>query len=156
MRKFRNALIVVALFAVMLVLWAAFQPLPPHPNLSIKHLGYTNDISGFRLALFAITNLNSFQIYVYFPRIQMLDPSAPIGVSNYFQGNTNQWIRLHTRIEAGKSVSFVIPPPTDETPWRISFYTYTDFGIGQRARNFIHRRQHPFVSDGEWIGKTNQ
>ncbi len=117
--------VIVALFT--LGAWVAFQPAPGRPNVSIAFLGYTNDATGARLAKIAVTNLNATTIFVYQPRIEIQAPTDTWGSENYSSGVNSSW---NSTLAGGASGSFTIPPPTNQSPWRLSFYVYPDRGRG--------------------------
>ena len=149
MSKIKIVLSVLALILVAFLAYVIFLPRPGFPNVSIKVLGYTNDSSGTTRAMVAVTNLSAFTIFVYFPIIQI---KAPTGSSNYFQGGTNQWGQFHSKLSAGMSGNFTIPRPTIQSPWRLSFYAYSDLGAAQVIKRFVtHRRYKPFQIHGDWI-----
>src|SRR2546421_11212238 len=104
-------LLLLALIVVGFYVWVGVQPRPTRPDVSVSFLGYTNDNSGVRLAIIAVTNLSSFPARVYLPTTQIKVPDAPRGFTNYFEGNTNQWRRFHSMLAAGEGGSFTIPPP---------------------------------------------
>jgi hypothetical protein len=144
---------VLALLAVALLAWVIFLPHPARlPNVSIKLLGYTNDSSGTQLAIITVTNLNSYRILVYRPTIEIKAPTEPRGFTYYFQGGTNQWWQFRSVLDEGMSGSFRIPRPTNQSPWRLSFFVYNDLGPVQvLMRSVTHRRYHPFEIYGDWI-----
>jgi hypothetical protein len=109
--------------------WVAFLPPPGPPNISITFLGYTNDATGTRLARFAITNLNNSTIFAYNPNIEIQSPIEPRDFANYWPVY-NQWQRLHSKLDEGASTNFTIIPPTNQSPWRLTFYVYPDQGRG--------------------------
>jgi hypothetical protein len=122
--------VIVALFT--LGAWVAFQPAPARPNISIAFLGYTNDATGTRLAKIAVTNLNATTIFVYQPRIEIQAPTDSRGYEDYFSGVNCSW---NSTLAGGASGSFTIAPPTNQSPWRLSFYVYPD--RGRRVKNTI-------------------
>jgi hypothetical protein len=145
-------LLLLALIIVGFYVWVAVQPRPTRPDVSVSLLGYTTDNSGVRLAIIAVTNLSSFPALVYLPTIQIKAPNAPQGFTNYFEGNTNQWRRFHSMLAAGEGGSFTIPPPAITlSSWRLSFYAYSDFGVAQVLRRFVHGRQMPFEVTSDWF-----
>ena len=160
MRTPRKAtlLLLLALIVVGFFVWIASQPRPPHPDVSVSLLGYTNDSSGARLAIIGVTNLSSFQVFVYAPTIQVRAPDTPQGFTNYFGGNTNQWSRFHSMLADGEGRSFTIPPPAiSRSPWRLSFYAYSDFGVAQVLRRFVRGgRQMPFEVTSDWFEGRNR
>jgi hypothetical protein len=107
--------------------WVAFLPPPGRPNISITFLGYTNTATGNRLAKIAVTNLNPTTIFVYAPRIEIQAPTVSRGYEDYFTGVNCSWDSM---LDKGASGSFTIAPPTNQSPWRLSFYVYPDRGRG--------------------------
>src|ERR1039457_487363 len=59
--------------------WVAFLPPTGRPNISITFLGYTNSVTGARLAGLAITNRNHSTIFAYNPSIEIQSPTEPRG-----------------------------------------------------------------------------
>lgn len=119
--------LIVFIIVVMFTLsaWVAFLPPPGRPDISINTLNYTNDASGSRLAKIAVTNLNSTTIFIYAPRIEIKAPTEPRGYEDYFLGANRSW---HALLGSGASENFTIPTPTNQLPWRLSFYVYPDRG----------------------------
>lgn len=126
----RIVIVIVAMFT--LGAWVAFLPPPGRPNVSIAFLGYANDATGTRLAKIAVTNLNAATIFVYEPRIEIRAPTDSRGYEDYFSGVNCSW---NSTLDRGASGSFTVPPPTNQLPWRLSFYVYPDRGRG--AKNTI-------------------
>ena len=152
MPKTKSVLGVLALILAVFLAWVAFLPRHGPPVVSIKLLGSTNDSSGTRLPRFAVTNLSAFTILVYLPTIQIEAPTEPRGFTNYFQGNTNQWRQFHSKLGRGMSGNLTIPPPPIQSPWRLSFYAYSDLGAAQVIKRFVTgRRYMPFEIQGDWI-----
>jgi hypothetical protein len=157
MRTPRTKIVIGVLILVLVAFlaWVSFQSRPARraiPNVSIRLLGYTNDSSGTQLAIIAVTNLNAYKIFVYRPTIQIKAPTEPGGVSNYFQGGTNQWRQFNSLLSGGMSGTFTIPRPTNQSPWRLSFFVYNDFGTVQVViRRVTGRRYLPFEIYGDWI-----
>jgi hypothetical protein len=150
--KIRVALAVLPLAAVVFLAWVVFLERPPSPNVSIKLLGYTNDYSGTPFAIITVTNLSPFTIRVYRPTISIKAPTEPGGYTNYFQGGTNQWQRFRSDLNRGMSGSFIIPRPTSQSPWRLSFLVYSDFSTAQIIRRFVTGRRYlPSETHGDWI-----
>jgi len=150
--KLKIGLRILALSLVAVLAWVAFLPRHGRPNVSIKLLGYTNDLAGARLAMMSVTNLSAFSILVYLPTIQIRAPTEPSGFTNYLQGNTNQWRQFHSELGSGNSGNFTIPAPTIRAPWRLSFYVYSDLGTAQIFKRLLRgRRDMPFEMAGDWI-----
>jgi len=122
--------LIVIVIAALFTLGAcvAFHPFPGRPKVSITFLGYTNDAAGIRLARFAITNLNNSTIFAYEPNIEIQSPTEPGGIAYYFPGY-NQWQRLHSKLDEGASLKFTIIPPTNQSPWRLTFLVEPDVGV---------------------------
>ena len=132
--------------------WMAFLPPPARPNMSVTLLGYTNDPAGTRLAQITVTNLNPTTIYVYQPRIELQAPADPRSYENYFSGVNCPW---HSLLAPGAADSFTIPPPTNPSPWRVSFYVYPD--RGRSVKNAIKSAVRiSCVSVGLWPRLANQ
>jgi hypothetical protein len=152
MCKIKIVLSVLVLIVAAFLAWVAFLPRSERPNVSIKLLGYTNDSSGTRLAMVAVTNLSPFTILVYRPTIAIKAPTAPRGFTYYFEGGTNQWRRFHSQLGGGMSGNFTIPSPTIQSPWRLSFLAYSDLGAAQVIKRFVTgRRYMPYEIQGDWI-----
>ena len=149
MPKARIVLRILAFTIVAFLAWVAFQPPPGRPNVSIKLLGYTNDTSGIRLAVIAVSNLSPSKIVVYMPRVLIPSPTDPRGFAYYDSHDRTQW---HSELGAGKSGSFTIPPPTNQSLWKLSFYVYNDFGVTQVLKRFTAGRRMPFEIESEGIG----
>jgi len=64
MRK-TTIMLFVLLVVCALLAWVAYQPPPGRPSVSVSFLGYTNDTSGTRLAMMAVTNLGTSMVLVY-------------------------------------------------------------------------------------------
>jgi hypothetical protein len=100
----------------------------------------------------AVTNLSTFSIFVFRPTIAIKAPTEPRGFTNYFQGGTNQWARFYSKLGGGKSGSFTIPPPTIQSPWRLSFLADSDLGAAQAIKRLVTgRRYMPFEIQSDWI-----
>ena len=149
--KTRIALEILVLIAVAFLAYASFQPRHGRPDVSVRLLGYTNDSSGTRRAMITLTNLSKFTIFAYEPNIEILSPTEPGGVANYWPGY-NQSQQLHSKLDEGAFVNFTIIPPTNQSPWRLSFLVYTDFGAVQVVKNFMRGgRYMPFQIEGDWF-----
>ena len=170
--KILAAIVMVIIAVFTLGAWVAFLPPPGRPNISITFLGYTNDATGVRLSLFALTNLNPSTIFVYAPNIEMQSPNDPSDAINYWPGY-NQWQQLHSQLDEGASVKFTMIPPTNQSPWRLSCLVYPDRGKSVKNRlkvvvslsclsvgvwplfaNFLPMDgafRHPYNIEGDWI-----
>ena len=152
--KAKVAVSVLGVVVLALIVRSACTSLPSPSDVSVTLLGYTNDSVGGPLAVIAVANRSSGLVQVYRPTIQILAPTAPHGFTNYFQGNTNQWARFNSRLVAGSSATFTIPPPPPayQASWRMSFLVDSDFGLYSRVKRFVTgRRQMPSELNGRWI-----
>lgn len=105
---------------------------------SATFLGYTNDTSGARLARFAVTNLSAFTV----ARAPTCLICAPVsgGVWMPLSGILLPPFPRAKELAAGRSEVIAIPPPTNHSPWRISFSISNDAGpawVGKRLINAI-------------------
>ena len=129
---------ILAFIAILVVVslalgaWVAFEPVPGPPKISVTFHGYTNDATGTRLAKITVTNLNDSRILVAWPSIQIQSPAAPGGYKSYFSGVNSPW---SSNLIRGASGSFTIRPPTNPSPWRLSFYVYPHHEMS--AKNII-------------------
>ena len=88
--KSRSLLVILGFILVAFLAWVAVQPPLTRPNVSITFLGYTNDAAGTLLAVIAVTNLSTTEIFVYRPLIEMPEPKEPAGLA-YDQSHTGQF-----------------------------------------------------------------
>lgn len=149
--KTRTVLRTFGIILVGLLAWVAFQGRPlGRPKLSVKLLGYTNDASGAQLAIIAVTNLSASTILVYMPTIIIPAPAEPRGFAYYDSG---QRVRWNSKLGRGASGSFIIAPPTNQSPWKLSFFVYNDLGTAQLIRRIITAspRQHPYEIESDLI-----
>ena len=103
---------------------------------SVTFLGYTNDASGARLARFAVTNLSAFaasrspKCLICVPGSEVAwTPQSLIPLPDFPKSK---------ELSAGESEVITVPPPGNQSPWRISLYISNDAGrawIAKRAIN---------------------
>jgi hypothetical protein len=122
------AAIVVVIGAA--IAWFVFSTPPRHgsrsPDGTVTFLGYTNDASCARLARFGVTNLSAFAVarapkYVICAR-------ASGGVWTPQSGFLFPEFPSKKKLGAGGSEAIAIPPPPNQSPWRVSFYLSNDAG----------------------------
>jgi hypothetical protein len=102
-----------------------------------------------------MTNLSSFPAFIYRPTIEIKSMDSPRGIACYFEGDTNQWNRFHLMLAAGEGRNFAIPaPPRTLSPWRLSVFAYSDFGMTQKLRRLLHGRWMPFELTSDWFGDS--
>ncbi len=133
-------LLVLAMLA--LPAWEAWQPWSLTPAVSIKLLGYTNDASGTRLAVFGVTNTGGSLIYVYGPHVIDQDATLlPI------------WTVASARLGHGAGASFTIRTPTNAAPWMLEVWATTDVGWLNGLNRLVTRRARhmPYTIHGDWI-----
>ena len=143
---------ILAIILASLFVWVVGQPPPRRPNVSVMLLSYTNDSSG-PLAIIGVTNLSSDTILIYRPTIEMPAAMKPRGFSYYLASQTNQWARFRLSLKKGLFGTFTVqpPPPTNQSPWRVSFLVHSDFGAAQRIRRAVFGRRMPSEIKTEWI-----
>jgi hypothetical protein len=148
MRK-TTIILLVLLAGCTWLAWAAFQPVLGRPNVSISLLGYTNETSGTRLAMIAVSNLGTSTIFVY---------RGCIGIpaSAEFRGWTpaGNIIPWHSMLDGGAIATFTVLPPTNPSPWKLSFLVYNDYGAVQAVKRVMaaEGRHMPFEIESDWIG----
>jgi hypothetical protein len=151
--KIRTVLRIPALVFVAFLAWVAcqaFQPPPGSPNISVKLLGYTNDTSGTRLAMIAVTNLSAFKISIAQPRIEIPTQTRDTYTPSYLG-------RWHSVLRGGASGNFTIPPPTNQPTWKLSFLVYNDVGSAQVIQRTVAAwifgvtRHMPSRIESNWI-----
>jgi hypothetical protein len=149
MQKIPFVLSVLVLLLATFLAWVALLPRPARPNLSFRILGYTNDSSGTLLAMIAASNRSTFSTLIYHPAIEIILPGQPAAFTNF---QSVRWTPSYLQLGAGMSGIFTIPPPTNQSPWRILCYAYTDLDTAQVIKRFVTRRRHmPFDVQSDWI-----
>jgi hypothetical protein len=122
MRK--TSIILLVFLAVCVGLaWVIFQRTPGRPNVSISLLGYTNEPSGTRLGVFAVTNLGPATVYLY----------APLTVGAVY--TRSNWPTWHVMLSSDAGSRFTIPAPSNEEMWIVSLRANPDIGA---VRHIIH------------------
>ena len=131
MRKPWTCLVCLTVAVVIfgaLVTWIAFQPprQPPatSPDGSVTFLGYTNDGSGTRLAKFTVTNLSPFTV-ARSPKCLICIAAPGAGWMPHSAILLPEFPRSKV-LGAGKWEIITVPPPTNQSPWRISLYLSND------------------------------
>jgi hypothetical protein len=113
---------VVVVALISLFTWAILRPRPPRPNVTVRLSGYTNDIGGARLAVFAVSNSGSDAVLLRSHyRIQ-------IPVSNRWADVSENWLVSGSVLPAG-GVDVVTIPTVTNLSWRVSFLFNTDVGV---------------------------
>jgi hypothetical protein len=121
MRK--RILIIAGLFAIVGIAgWVAFQCLPREPKLSVTFLGYTNDVTGTRLATLVVSNLSSF--VVRRQAAYWIELPAPAGGTN----RAGRWYSSSNDLKARAFEILAVPVPTNQPSWRVLLYIRTDLG----------------------------
>lgn len=157
----KQTLIVVGLLLLALVAlltWAVLQPPAARPNATVRFVGYTNDTTGIRLAMFTISNAS---------------PSAVRRLSNYrIQIPTaGRWWNLSARLlsgggsvlQAGSAETVTVPAVTNQS-WRVSFSVSPELGImgdtmgsiAEAARSAglpVRYRNISYGVPSDWIGQ---
>ena len=113
-------LFVLALGSVFAVI--AFRRPPPRPAVAALFVGFTNDTTGARVALFAISNAS---------------PSAVVRGSHYTVQHSagDRWTDLTEgwlpgrALRSASSELVAVAPPTNQAVWRAAFSVRMDEGI---------------------------
>jgi hypothetical protein len=95
---------------------------------SVRFLGYTNDASGARLARFGVTNSSAFAV-ARAPKCLICAPASG-GVWTPHSAIVLPAFPRNKELGAGRSEVIAIPPPPNQSPWRVSFYLSNDAGPG--------------------------
>jgi hypothetical protein len=114
--------IIAGLFAIVIgiAVWTTSQS--KKPPASVKFLGYTNDATGIRLAIFVISNCNSFVV-----RRQAgywIELATPTGATN----RASLWFSSSHDLRAGAFETVEVPVPTNQQSWRVLLPIRTDLG----------------------------
>ncbi len=143
-----------------LVTWIAFQPprQPPatSPDGSVTFLGYTNDGSGTRLAKFTVTNLSPFTV-ARLPKclICIAAPTPGAGWMPHSAILLPEFPRSKV-LGAGKWEIVTVPPPTNQSPWRISLYLSNDARLAWTIKRLVNAALHAVGLPGRYGVATRQ
>lgn len=157
MRK--HALIVGLIFLFLLgfASWVILRPPPPRPNLTVRLSGYTNDVSGTRFAVFAVSNRSSDAVLrLSHYRIQIPTQNRWTDVSEDGLSSGG------SALPAGGVETITIPAATNLS-WRVSFSFSPDVGVvrtvlsslseASRSVGFSPRyRKMSYGVSCDWIG----
>ena len=112
-----SAAVVLVLAGVLVLL---FRPVPSGGTCAIGFVNFTNDVSGRRVALFAITNTHDRSIrFMPCTRVQTAAGwPAPDDLDDQSPVFSDRWhVPSHT------SITFSVVPPTNNVTWRVdAFY----------------------------------
>lgn len=151
MRAQTTRFIVGALGLILIGLLAWVASLPPlvRPKVSITLVRYTNNVTGDRLATFAVTNLSASTIMVYHPVVEIPDPTGPAGLAIDQTHRPISWVSM---IGRGASSSFTVPLPTNQTPWRIMLDADPDVGFARALQRYVtmRARRMPYNIECDW------
>ena len=111
-----SAAVLITLLLAMLV-WIARQPPAPQPKVSVHFVGYTNDASNKRVAIFTLTNagpstaqlLSGYRVYLH-------DASAPSRRTRVGSGSLPSSARL---LHPSASETLAVTPPANQLPWYV-------------------------------------
>jgi len=111
-----SAAVLFTLLLAMLV-WIARQPPAPQPKVSLRFIGYTNDTSNRRVAIFTVSNagpstaqlLSGYRVYLH-------DASAP---SRRTRVSSGYLPRGAARLRPAASETLAVTPPTNQLPWYV-------------------------------------
>jgi hypothetical protein len=120
------ALILGVLVGVILI-HMVYQPPPGRPDFSVSFLGYTNDVSGVRLARFVITNHNSSAVIRQLSGVFTQAPTEP-----------SAWpLSGVAELGSGASETFTVRPPTNQYPWQVSVIVYPDARMARAIKETL-------------------
>jgi hypothetical protein len=136
-------LLVLAFLAIPV--WVTWHPKTETPAVSIKLLGYTNDETGARLAVFGVTNVGGSEIDVYGPHVTDQDTTQP-----------PIWTYGSARLTGGAGASFTIRAPTNAAPWMLEMWAIPDVGwFGKFNRLVTMQARHmPYAFHSIWVTNT--
>jgi hypothetical protein len=141
-----------------LVTWVGFQPprQPPATSLdgSVTFLGYTNDGSGTRLTKFAVTNLSPFAV-ARSPKCLICIAGPGAGWVPHSAFLLPEFPRSKV-LGAGKWEIVTVPPPTNQSPWRISLYLSNDARLAWRIKRLVNAVSHAVGLPGPFGVGTRQ
>jgi len=129
MRELKATLKIVVLITALLgvlMMWIASRPPAGRPNVSVTFVGYTNDTGGSRLAMFAISNLSASAVF----RAPGYDIQTPKGR----MAQSGRFLPKGTQLNAGMSEVVVLPPPTNQSPWKVGVVVYPDIGLARTIK----------------------
>jgi hypothetical protein len=147
MRKTTILLLVILTPCVWLA-WVAYQSPLGRPDISVGFLGYTNEASGTRLAMIAVTNLSATTVHIGGGWILQPSPTEPKHTTRVIE---QFWLRA--MLNRGASIVFPIPPPTNQLAWKYLFDARNDIGFEQDLWYVLNGRLHQrdYVIESEWI-----
>ena len=126
MRKKRIVLgvaTVLILAAILSISNTASVRAPGTAYLSVKHAGFTNSISGGRLAVFIVTKQSDLA-YVRLAQYWMQSPvSTRRAGTNICRGQVATGEGL---IQPGETETLLLTPPTNGSPWRVYLFARRD------------------------------
>lgn len=127
----RNPLKILALIIgliVVLLMGIAAQPPAGRPKVSVRFLSYTNDTTGNRLALFAVSNMGASAVLrAPYYEIQTLTPEG-------WMVQSGGLLPKGTQIKAGSSEILAFPPATNQSPWRVWIRFFPDAGLAGKFK----------------------
>jgi len=110
--------------AVLLILSGAPRRSATRPDVSVTHVGYTNDIARGRLAVFIVSNSSPFRIqrragyWIQAPTTTLVN-STNIGWQ-VSRGGRNG------RLSPGAAETLLASPPTNQPTWRVKLWISKD------------------------------
>lgn len=157
----RKHILIVGLVLVSLLgfaSWVLFRQPPPRPNVTVRFSGYTNDVTGTRLAVFAVSNNSSVAVLrLSHYRIQI--PTAP-----RWTDVSEGWLSSGGSVLPAGGVEAITVPAATNLSWRVSFSISPDVGIvrtvlssiaeASRSVGFHPRyRKMSYGVSCDWIGE---
>src|SRR6185503_4263425 len=100
-----------------MLVWIARQPPAPQPKVSLRFLGYTNDASHSRVAIFTLTNAGPSSAHLLSDyRVYLHDASTPSRRTRVSSGSLPSGATL-MRPAAWETLA--VTPPTNQLPWYV-------------------------------------
>ena len=158
MRKHSFIVGLVLLSLLGFAWWVLFRPPPPRPNVTVKFRGYTNDVTGTRLAVFAVSNSSSDAVLrLSHYRIQI--PTSP-----RWTDVSEGWLSSGGSVLPAGVVEAIVVPAATNHSWRVTFSVSPDVGtvrsvlgsIAEASRSVGFRPRYVKMNYGvscDWIGE---
>lgn len=138
--------------------WVLFRSPPPRPNVTVKFSGYTNDVAGTRLAVFAVSNSSSAAV------LRLSHYRIQIPTTFRWTDVSEGWLSSGGSVlPAGGGETIVVPAATNHS-WRVTFSVNPDVGIvrtvlgsiAEASRSVGFRPRYIRMNYGvscDWIGE---
>jgi hypothetical protein len=157
----RKITLIIAACAVVLLLFVSvifWNTAPSHGpiKIAVAFSGFTNDVTGSRIAAFKVSNLGGVRLFRW-PLYAIEESGAPSPASGGTYGRG-------TIIGPGKSSICLLPAPTNNVPWRAVLNFSADnwrrkfAGLPPRVRSMLQSRSLSLpVTEclSDWVGAVS-